>query len=163
MRPVFKTYGVFAELRHASFESGAVFLQQPFFGNRTGGHRGRGQARGRTPAAARVTHAVLLQIRVISVAGPEGLQNVAVVLAALVGVLNQERDRRAGGHALVNAAQDLHLVRFLALGDVPTGAGTTPVQVVLYVGLAQSHAGRAAVDDAADGRAVGFTEVGDCK
>ena len=38
MRPVFKTDGVFTELRHAAFERGAEFLQQPFFGDRTGGH-----------------------------------------------------------------------------------------------------------------------------
>jgi hypothetical protein len=55
------------------------------------------------------------------------------------------------------------LIGFLALGDMATGAGTAAIQIMLYVGLAQSHAGRTAVDDAAYGRAVGFTEVGDCE
>ena len=93
----------------------------------------------------------------------EGLQNIAVVLAALVGVLNQQGDGCAGGHALVNAAQDLHLIGFLALGDMAAGAWAAAIQIMLYVGLAQSHAGRTAVDDTADGRAVGFTKIGDCK
>ena len=43
------------------------------------------------------------------------------------------------------------------------GAGAAAVQVVLDVGFRQIHAGRAAVDHAANGRAVGFTEVGDCE
>jgi hypothetical protein len=46
---------------------------------------------------------------------------------------------------------------------VAAGAGAAAVQVGLDVGLAQGHAGRAAVDHAADGRAVGFTEIGDCE
>jgi len=93
----------------------------------------------------------------------KGLQDVAVVFAALVGVVNQKRNRRAGGHALVDAAQDLHLVRLLALCHMAAGAGAAAVEVVLDVGLAQSHAWRAAVNHAADGWAVGFTKVGDCE
>ena len=37
------------------------------------------------------------------------------------------------------------------------------VEFGLNVGLAEQHARRAAVDHAADGRAVRFTEVGDAK
>ena len=39
----------------------------------------------------------------------------------------------------------------------------TGVPVGLDIGFAQLHARRAAVDHAANGRAVGFTKVGDCK
>ena len=96
-------------------------------------------------------------------AGSKGLQDIAVVFAALVGVLNQERDGCAGGHALIDATQDLHLVGLLALGHMAAGAGAAAVEVVLYVGLAQSHARWAAINHAANGQAVGFTKVGDCE
>ena len=64
---------------------------------------------------------------------------------------------------MVNAAQDLHLIGFLALGDMAAGAWAAAIKIVLYVGLAQSHTGRTAIDDAANGRAVGFTKIGDCE
>ena len=60
----------------------------------------------------------------------------AVVLAALVGVADQERDRRAGGLAFVDAGEDLDRVGFLPLRDVARGAGAAPVEVGLDVGLA---------------------------
>ena len=41
------------------------------------------------------------------------------------------------------------------------GAGAAAIEVVLDVGLAQGHARGAAVNHAANGRAVGFTKVGD--
>ena len=41
------------------------------------------------------------------------------------------------------------------------GAGLAAVEIVLDVGLGERHAGRAAVDHAADGGAVRFAEHGD--
>jgi hypothetical protein len=93
--------------------------------------------------------------------GTEGLQDVAVVLAALVGVLDQQANRGAGGQALVHARDNLHRIGLVALGDEFAGAGAAAVQVGLDIGLAQRQARRAAVDHAANGRAVGFTKVGD--
>ena len=91
----------------------------------------------------------------------EGLQNVAVVFAALVGVLDQQRNRRAGGFAFVHARHNLHLVGFITLGHMAAGARAATVQVKLDVCLAQRHTRRAAVNHAANGWAVGFTKVGD--
>jgi hypothetical protein len=96
-------------------------------------------------------------------AGAEGLQDVAVVLAALVGVADQQADRRAGGLALVNAGEDLDGVGLVALRHMAAGARAAAVQVDLDVRLTQIHARRAAVNHAANGRAVGFTKVGDCE
>ena len=53
------------------------------------------------------------------------------------------------------------MVIFAALGNVAAGAGFAAVEVGLDVGLAEGEAGRAAVDDAADARAVAFAEGGD--
>mgnify|MGYP003331099840 CR=1 FL=1 len=47
----------------------------------------------------------------------EGLGDLAIVLGALVGVLDQQADGRAGGAALEDPGEDLHLVRLAALGD----------------------------------------------
>jgi hypothetical protein len=152
-----------ADLRHAAVKRGAVLLGQPLLGHGTGGHHRCGEPRGRAPAAARVAQAVFVKVGVVGMAGTEGLQDVAVVLAALVGVADQQGNRCAGGLALVHAGEDLDRVGLVALRDELAGAGAAAVQIALDVGLAQGHAGRAAVDHAADGRAVGLTEVGDCE
>ena len=153
--------GDLTDLRHAAAELGAEFFLQPFLGHGAGGHHGRGQPRRGAAAAARVADAVFAPIGVVGMAGAEGLQDLPIVLAALVGVPDEQADRRAGGLALVDAGEDFHRIGFVALGDELGGAGAAAVQVGLDVGFAQAHAGRAAVDHAADGRAVGFTEVGD--
>ena len=87
-------------------------------------------------------------------AGAKGFEDVAVVLAPLVRVLNHERNRGAGGFAFVHTAQNLHRIRFIALGHMAAGAGAAAVQVDLNVGLRQRHARGTAVNDAANGRAV---------
>jgi hypothetical protein len=102
-----------------------------------------------------------LKVGVIRVTRAKGLQNIAVVFAALVGVLDQQANRCARGLALENARQDLHLVGFIALRHVPAGTGATAVKFDLNISLAQQHARRAAVNHAANGWAVGFTKVGD--
>ncbi len=96
-------------------------------------------------------------------AGPKALGDVAVVLAALVGVADQQGNRRAGGLALVDAGKNFDRIGLAPLRDVPTGAGAATVEVGLDIGLGKRHAGRAAVDHAANGRAVGFTKIGDCE
>jgi hypothetical protein len=50
-----------------------------------------------------VPAAVFLEIRVVRMSWPEGLLDVAVVLAAGVLVADEERDRRAGGPAFEHA------------------------------------------------------------
>ncbi len=163
MLPALKADRQLADVRHAAAEGGAVLLAQPFLRHRTGGHRGRRQPRRRAPAAARVAQPVLTPVGVIGVAGAKALRDVAVVLAALILVADQQADRRAGGLALVHAREDLDPIRLIALGDELAGAGPPPIQVGLDVGLRQRHAGRTAVDDAADRRAMGFTKVRDGK
>ena len=94
-------------------------------------------------------------------AGAEGLADVAVVLAALILVADQKRDRRAGGLALVQPGEDFRSVGFAALGDMARGSGLAAVEIMLDVGLGERHAGGAAVDHATDGGAVRFAEDGD--
>ena len=163
MRPGLKGHGQVANLSHATHEACAVLRRQPLFGDSAGGHHRCRQAGRRATAATRVAQAVFVQVGVVGVTGAEGVQDIAVVLAALVGVLDQQTDRRACGLAFVNAGEDFDRIGLVALRHVPAGAGPAAVQVVLDVGFSQIHPWRAAVDHAADGRAVGFTEVGDCE
>ncbi len=127
---------------------------------------GRGLARRLPTAAAIIPHAVLGEIGVVGVAGPEGRGDLGIVAAALVDVLDHQRDRRAGGHlaaelflgALVreHAGEDLHRVRLLPLGDELALAGAALLQPLLDVGLGQRDLGRAAIDHAAQRRPVAF-------
>jgi purine-binding chemotaxis protein CheW len=94
-------------------------------------------------------------------AGAEGLQQVAVVLAALIGIADEQGDGCAGGAAFEHPREDLDLVSLLALGHVAAGAGAAAVQLGLDVGLAEHHAGWAAVDDTTNGGTMAFAEVGD--
>jgi hypothetical protein len=63
------------------------------------------------------------------VAGTEGVGDVAVILAALIGIANQQRNRRTGGLALVDAGKDLDLVRLVTLRGMPTAAGGAAIEI----------------------------------
>ena len=80
-----------------------------------GRHPRRGFAGRGTPAAAIVAVAVFQVIGDVGMAGAEGLRDLSVILGPLVGVLDHQLDRRAGGAALEGARQDADLVGFAAL------------------------------------------------
>ena len=163
MFPGLKVQRQVAKLLHAATHHGAVLCEQPFFGHRTSSHHGRGQTRRRAPAATRVADAVFLEIGVVGMAGPKGLHDGAVIFAALVGVFDQQANRRAGRLAFKNARQNLDRIGLIALGDKAAGAGAAAIEIGLNVGLRQGQARRAAVYHAAYRWPMGFTKVGDCK
>jgi hypothetical protein len=150
-----------ADLRHVAAEARAVLRGEPLARHRAGTDHRRGQPRRRAPAAARVAQAVLLQVGVVGVPGTEARGDLRVVLAALVLVAHEERDRRSRRATFEHAAQDLDAVLLAALRDVPRRAGLPAVEVGLDVGFRQRHSRRATVHHAADRRAVGFAEGGD--
>ena len=57
----------------------------------------------------------------------EGIDEVTVVFAALVGVGYQEANGGAGGVPFVNARNNLHRIGLIALGDVFGGTRTAAV------------------------------------
>src|SRR5690606_22741489 len=128
-----------------------------------GGHPHRRLARRAAATAARVADAVLLPVGVVGVPGPELLRDGGVILAAGIGVADQQGDRRAGGAALVDAAEDVHLVGLAPLRGVAAAAGGAPGQVVGEVVRRQLDARRAAIHHAADGRPVALAEGGDAQ
>ena len=120
--------------------------------------RDGGLARGGSPAAAIVAHAVILgPIGEVGVAGAELVLDLAVVLAALILVLDQQRDRRAGGLALEHAGQDLAPRRPRAAGSrSATGRACACRATAGCRSRPSVDARRRAVDHAADRRPVAF-------
>ncbi len=96
-------------------------------------------------------------------AGAEAVSDLRIVLGADVLVLDEKRDRGAGGEPLEHAGEDAHPVGLAALGGEARLAGTAAVEIGLDVGLGERDAGRAAVDHAADRRAVALAERGDAE
>ena len=101
--------------------------------------------------------------------GPVRVLDLGIILRALVHVLDQQRDRRAGRHlpagALVHedAGEDLHLVGLAPLRGEARLAGPAPVEVGLDLGRLERDQGRTAVDHAAEGRPVALAEGGDAE
>ena len=102
-------------------------------------------------------------------AGTEFVADLAIILGALIDILDQQPDGRAGGqlplHPLVleDAGENFHRIGFLALGDEFALAGTAAVQIGLDVGFGQRDAGRAAIHHAADRRPMAFAKGGDAE
>src|SRR5205085_1591129 len=83
--------------------------------------------------AARIAHAVLLQVGVIGVSGAELVGDRRVVLRALVLVADEKADRRAGGAPFINAGEQLDRVRLAPLRHMARAAGLSPVELALYI------------------------------
>ncbi len=94
-------------------------------------------------------------------AGTKARRDLRVVLAARIGVADEERDRRAGGEPLVDAGEDLDHVVFAPLRHMARGAGLAAVEIGLDVAFGERHSRRATVDDAADRGTMRLAEVGD--
>ncbi len=163
MLPAFEGNDDLADLAHAAAKDRAVLLEEPLLGDGAGSDHRRGQPCGRPSAAARIADAVLLPVGEVGVTGAELLRDLAVVLATLVGVLNQQRDRCARGLAFIHAAENLHSVGFVALGDVTARTRPTAVQIPLNIGFAERHARRAPINHAPDRRPMRLAKVGNCE
>ena len=97
-----------------------------------------------------------------------GVLDLAIVLGALVHILDEETDGGSGGDlaALVvrhDAGEDFHLVRLLPLGGEARLAGAATVEVDLEIRRLQRNQRGAAVHDAANGRAVALAPGGDAE
>src|SRR6266571_6931796 len=148
------------ELGEVAAHFDTVALAQPFLGDRAGSDADRGFTRRGPAPAAIIAQAVFLPVRVIGVAGPEGVGERAVILAALVLVPDEKADRGAGGPALENAGKNLDAVGLLALRHVARATRFPPVEFLLDVAFRELQTRRAAVDDAPVGGAVALAERG---
>ena len=151
----FPSYAVAPHLHQSGAQPDVVqqVLQQ-LQGHRARCDPHRGLSRAGPAAAAIVANAVLGPVGVVGMARSKLVGDVAVVLRALVGILNLQRQRRAGRHPLEGAGENAHEIVLAPLCGVAGLARLAPVEVRLDVRFAQGHAWRQAVDRAADGRAV---------
>src|SRR5262245_3609928 len=111
--------------------------------------------------AAVIAQTVFLLIRVIGVSGPKAITDLLVVVGALVGVLDDEADRRSGRAALENAGQDPHPVRLAPLARITGRSGAASVDVALDIVLGELKIGRTTIDDAAERGPVALAEARD--
>ncbi|KAJ0158688.1 hypothetical protein CTA2_11079 [Colletotrichum tanaceti] len=137
---------------------GAVGFAEVLLGEGAGGDASDGLAGGGAAAAGRRLDAVLLEVGPVGVGGTgEHVHGrVAVVLGALVLILDEHADRGAKGDAELGAALDDDAVLFVSRCRNGALAGAAAVQLGLDVGLGKGHAGRDAIDDDTDRFAVGL-------
>ena len=96
--------------------------------------------------------------------GPVGVLDRVVIFCALIGVLDQERDRRSGRHlalgffVMKNAGEDFDLIGLLPLGCEARGAGTPLFEKSLDVAFFERDQRRAAIDHAADRGTMAFAK-----
>ena len=99
-------------------------------------------------------------VGVIGVGRTEQILDRRVVLGLLIGVANQQANRAAGRHPFKHPGQDLDLIGFLTLGGVAAGAGLAAIQITPQVFARQRQAGRAAIHNGDQSRAVAFASRG---
>src|SRR3569623_317650 len=151
------------ELGEIAADLDAVAFAQIFLGDGPRRHPHRGFARRRTTAAAIITQTVFLLIGVVGVTGAELLGDLAVILGALIDIVDDEANRRASGLALEHAGQNSYFVGLAPLGGVARCAGLAAVEFALDVARRELHAGRAAVDGGAERQSVTLAESGDAE
>src|ERR1700722_14276083 len=140
-----------------------------FAGDRARDDAGCGLTRRGAAAAPIIADAVLRLVRVISMAGTVLVLDVAIVLRALIDIVDEHADWRSGRHLTVrrfvehDARENSGLVRLTALGGETRRSRPPPVQFSLNVNCFQGNARGTAVDDAPDSRPVTLAEGGDAK
>ena len=135
----------------------AGHLLQELHRDSTGTNAPDGLACGTPSAATVVAESILQVVTQVGMAGAVPLGNFGVVAAMLVLVEHDERDGRACRLAFEYAAQDLHLVLFVAGRGRLVLAGAPSIQQDLDIVFGEGYACGATVQDGADGRSVGFS------
>ncbi len=102
-------------------------------------------------------------------AGPPFVADRGVIFRPGIGVFNDQGDRGPRRYGKSDpvigkcAGQDAHRVSFLSRGDVAAGPRAALVQPGLDQAFIQPQAGRAAIDNHAQGGAMTFAPCGDAE
>ena len=110
-----------------------------------------------------VANAVFALVGEIGVGGSEDVAQVVVVGGVVLGVAHEKSDGCAGGAALKDAGEKLHLVGFAAWGGEAALSRPAAVELLLDEVGVDVDAGGHAVDDAAYADAVAFAEGGEAE
>jgi hypothetical protein len=90
--------------------------------------------------------------------GPEGIDQIAVVLTAGVFVSNKERDGRTGRLAFKHTGENFDRIGFLPLRNMAGSTGLTPIEVLLDIIDREGQTWRTAIHDTANRRPVALAE-----
>src|SRR5690606_16750613 len=93
----------------------------------------------------------------------EQVFDIAVILALLVGIFDEQPYRGAGREAFKHARQDFDLIFFATLRGKARCARFATVEIMLQIGFGQRHAGRTTINDTAERKPVAFTKRGHAK
>ena len=151
------------QLVHPALNGDAITLKQPLAGNRTRRNTDGRFTRRRAATTAVIPRPVLLPIGVIGMPRAELLGDVAVILAALVRITNQQANRRTRGFALEDARQNFHCIRLATLRDVARRTRLATIQFGLNIRFANRQPRRTTIHHAANRRPVGFAKRRDGK
>src|SRR5690606_14104788 len=116
----------------------------------------------RASAAAIVADAVFHVVGAVGVPGPTALRAPAVILGALIDLVDEHGDRCAGRDQRLavlvrhHAGENANFVRFAPLGHEPRLAGAPAVEFGLDLAQLEADAGRTTIDHSANGWAVAF-------
>ena len=130
-------------------------------GDGAGRDAGGGLPRRGAAAAARIAKAVFGLVGRVGMAGAG--RQVRIIPRTGVDIVDDQADRRAGGPAFVGAGEDPDPVRLLPGRGSGRKAGAAAVEPGLDILFGEGEAGRAAVDDRADGGAVALTPGGEAE
>src|SRR6185436_6939657 len=132
-------------------------------GDNACGHPPDRLARAGAATALPGADAVLGLVGEVGMRGTKLRLHLLIVPGPHVLVVDQHRQRRSQGQALVHPGQDLDPVGLAALRRDGALAGAAPVQLALDLLDRQRHARRTTVDHDPDGRAVRLTEGRDAE
>ena len=159
--PIGARDGMWAYLHEGAADQ---YGRDDFSRDRTRRHAHGGFPRGRAAAAAIIPDSIFAVIGKVGVARPVGVLDRGVIFGALIGVLDQQRDRRSGRQLAFgffiakDAGKDFDKIGLLPRCRKARGAGTPPIEEDLDVSFFERDQGRAAIDDAADRNPMAFAE-----
>ena len=128
------------------------------FGDGAGGDPRGGLPCGAASAAAVVPDTVFLPVGKVGVPGTKDPFDVLVIPAFLIAVVDHHRDGGSGAFPFESPRKDLHPIGLFAGGGERTLPRAASVELALDEGFVDRQTRRQAVEDAADGPAVGFAE-----
>lgn len=145
------------------FEGGGEVSGEDFMGDGGGGDAADGFAGGGASAALPIADAVFGVVGVVGVGRTVFVLHLGVCFGAVVFIVDEDGDGGAEGEVFEGAGEDLAGIGFFARGGDIGLAGFPAVEGGLDIGFGEGEVGGAAVDDDADGAAVGFAEGGDAE
>src|SRR5690554_2422528 len=158
--PVFEINTDGAELTHIATYTDTLGCQV-LLGDGTGCDPHGGLPGTGATAAAVVADTIFVMVGIIGVGRTKLILDIAVIPGALIGIFDQQPNRRPRGHTFEHAGKNTHLIGLTALRRVPRRARAAAIEITLQIRLAKRKSRRTAVDNGTQCRAMALAESGD--